>query len=314
MKKVVERLRGMGVPVALNEPLKKHCTWKIGGPADMYLRPTSVQEVARATAFLDEAQVPWMVVGQGSNLLFDDLGFRGAVLEMRSGLSGIEFDGDRVTVGAGTWMPCLARATACAGLSGLEHAVGIPGAVGGVVVMNGGSLRHSLGDVVEWVRFVRGGDVFQIPRDECGFGYRRSVFQNGRDIVVAAGLRLTCRDRREVRREMLDDLRVRRGKFPLKYPNCGSVFSNDPVIHSKWGPPGKVVESCGLKGLRLGNAMVSHKHANFILNLGGATSSDVIGLVQAIRRVVAQVTGDFIPCEVRYVRPEGYVLPLDRIF
>lgn len=315
MREVLHALESMGIPFSLNEPLKNHCTWRIGGPADLFVQPRTDEDVAAAVSAFRRNDVPWLVIGRGSNLLFDDDGFRGAILKIGRSLGGFEIREDRVTVRAGTWAPCLARASASAGLSGLEHAVGIPGNVGGLIAMNGGSLRRSIGDSVEWVRFLdEDGALKVFSPEECGFSYRHSCFQDGRRVVVEIGLRLKRSTPEDVRSEMEDVLKERKRKFPLAYPNCGSVFSNDPDIFSLWGAPGRVIELCGLKGLRLGDAMVSEKHANFIINLGDAGSSDVIGLVRTIRSVVRDSIGRDIPCEVRYVEPEKGIVPLHEIF
>nr|WP_321499255.1 UDP-N-acetylmuramate dehydrogenase [uncultured Dethiosulfovibrio sp.] len=313
MKKTLSRLLEAKVPVVEVESLKDHCTWRIGGPADLFIEPRSVEDIKAAVDILNDGEVPWVVIGRGSNLLFDDQGIRGAVIKLGRSFSQTSFDGEKVKGYAGAWIPSLARRSASLGLSGLEHMVGIPGTLGGVVAMNGGSLRQNIGQVVDWVTYMnRDGEVDRLEGSECGFSYRTSCFQDTSKIVLEAQLSLVPSDGQSVRGEMVKVLRERREKFPLSQPNCGSVFSNDPYIHREWGPPGKVIEMCGLKGLRIGDAQVSHRHANFTVNLGNATSQEVRSLVRTIRHVVHDVTGFYIPCEVRYVSPGGEVMALHK--
>lgn len=262
---------------------------------------------------LNDCAIPWVVIGRGSNLLFDDEGMRGGVIKLGRGFSLVSFEANKVTALSGVWIPALARRSASLGLSGLEHMVGIPGTLGGVVTMNGGSLRQNIGQMIDWVTYMdRDGAVYRIDGADCGFSYRKSCFQDTSNIVLEVCLSLKLSDGESVRRAMGQVLKERRTKFPLSQPNCGSVFSNDPEIHREWGPPGKVVEMCGLKGLRLGDVQVSHKHANFMVNLGSSSSEDVKSLVRTVRRVVHDVTGCEIPCEVRYLSPSGEIIALHK--
>ncbi|NCC95910.1 MAG: UDP-N-acetylmuramate dehydrogenase [Synergistales bacterium] len=313
MKKALSRLLAAEVPVVEGESLKRHCTWRIGGPADLFIEPRSVEEIRLTVEILNERGLPWVVIGRGSNLLFDDQGVRGAVIKLGRAFSQVSFDGETVRGRAGVWIPSLARRSAFLGLSGLEHMVGIPGTLGGVIAMNGGSLRQNIGQVVDWVTYMdREGTVHRLDGSGCGFSYRSSCFQDSSKVVLEAQLSLKRSSSVPVREEMVQVLKERKAKFPLSLPNCGSVFSNDPEIHREWGPPGKVVETCGLKGLRIGDAKVSEKHANFIVNLGEATSVDVMSLIRVVRRVIHDVTGREIPCEVRYVSPSGWVVALHK--
>lgn len=300
--------------VSPGEPLKDHCTWRIGGPADALAEPSSKEEIARLLAFVREEEIPLLVIGRGSNLLFSDKGFRGVVLKLGRRFSALSVKGTRVRAQSGVWVPGLARIVAGAGLSGFEHAAGIPGALGGLIVMNGGSLRRSAGENVRYVDALsRGGEFKRFAPDECGFSYRRSVFQDGGAragwIILGAELGFEPSDRRTVRKACLDALAERRGKFPLRLPNCGSVFTNDPKVYELAGPPGKIVEEAGLKGATVGGAMVSPLHANFIVNLGGASAADALGLISLVRRRVFDRLGVWLDTEVRYASEDGTVIP-----
>lgn len=312
---LTERLRQLPVGALFPmEPLENHCTWRIGGPADALVEPSSPQEVMNLLAFAREEAVPLLVIGRGSNLLFSDGGFRGVVMKLGRRFSALSVEGAGVVAQSGIWVPRLARAVAGAGLSGFEHAAGIPGSLGGLVVMNGGSLRRSVGENIRYVDALSpAGEFRRFARSECGFSYRRSVFQDGRDragwIILGAALDFEPSGRKAVRREHLKVLKERRAKFPLDLPNCGSVFTNDPGVYELAGPPGKIVEEAGMKGTVVGRAMVSPLHANFIVNLGGASASDVLGLISLIRRRVFDRLGVWLESEVRYAGENGTVVP-----
>ncbi len=302
--------------VLQEEPLARHCSWRIGGPADILVQPSSCDQAARVLRFAREEGLPLVVIGRGTNLLFADEGFRGVIMKLGRRFSDFEIDGLTVRARAGLWVPRLVRNLAAAGLSGLEHAAGIPGSVGGLVTMNGGSLRRCVGDrVVDVLAVGYSGEMRIFSREECGFSYRRSVFQDSagvrgdRWVILEARLVLERGRRSEVRAEAVGIMEERRKKFPLRLPNCGSVFTNDPAVYELAGPPGKVVEDTGLKGLTIGGAQVSQHHANFIVNRDGATARDVLSLIGEVRRRVHARIGAWLACEVRYVAPDGTVAP-----
>jgi UDP-N-acetylmuramate dehydrogenase len=306
-------LNHLGIAAAANAPLAAHSTWHIGGPADLLVEPASIGEVCAVVQYARAHGLALLVIGQGSNLLFDDAGLRGIVLKIGTRLASLEVSGRRISAEAGVWVPRLARAAQRAGLAGLEHIIGIPGTVGGLVVMNGGSRRQGIGDNVRRVWVVdREGNPGMLSREECHFGYRSSALQGSGALVVRVELEGLPGDAREIRHEMLADLRERRGKFPRKEPNCGSVFLSTAAMHASVGPPGKIIEEAGLKGTVVGAAEISRRHANFIVNKGGATSRDVLDLIAHIRRVVLERIGFELHCEVRYVDPRGGVFPADR--
>jgi UDP-N-acetylmuramate dehydrogenase len=294
----------------LDAPLASYNSWQIGGPADLLVEPETIDQVARVVSFAHGHDIPLLVIGQGTNLLFDDVGFRGIVLKLGNNLSRVEISGNRIIAEAGAWVPGLARKAMLAGLAGLEHTIGIPGTIGGLVLMNGGSQRKGIGENVRRVWIVdRDGRQLELTREECAFAYRSSALQGRGAVVVKAELECERQEPRQIRRLMLADLRERRSKFPRKQPNCGSVFLSTSEMHASVGPPGKVIEDAGLKGTRIGKAEVSQLHANFIVNLGGATSRDVLSLIAHIRKVVQERIGFDLCCEVRYVSPGGDIIP-----
>jgi UDP-N-acetylmuramate dehydrogenase len=259
-----------------------------------------------------EAGYPVVVMGDGTNLLFSDDGLRGIAMRIGDLMSSVIVDGCEVVAQAGTWVPCLARRVAKEGLSGLEHIVGIPGRLGGLLVMNGGSRRQSIGTTVTSVRTVDPrGRIRKISVNECGFEYRRSRLQELDEVVVEGRFRLKRGQPGVSRRLMLQILRERNRKFPRKEPNCGSVFKTHPDLYSEVGPPGKVIDILGLKGKRVGDAEVSRRHGNFIVNKGAATSADTLRLIEEVRNTVKNEFGHWLECEVRFVRPSGLVTRAD---
>ncbi|MBX3175995.1 MAG: UDP-N-acetylmuramate dehydrogenase [Candidatus Hydrogenedentes bacterium] len=304
----------MGCPCERDVSLRKYASWRVGGPVDWLVHPESVAQLSAVLAACHERGVPILIIGHGTNLLFDDAGFRGVIIRIAENLSAFSIAGNRITAEAGVWVPQIARAAGRAGLAGLEHTIGIPGTLGGLVVMNGGSKRQSVGDCVAWVRVLGpDGSERTLTQSECQFAYRSSLLQRGGQVVAEVGLCCGPGDPAAMRREMLAILRDRNGKFPRKQPNCGSVFVGGGEMFQRFGPPGKVIEDTGLKGMRIGDAKVSEQHANFIVNLGEATSRDTLALIHLIRDRVHERTGLWLQCEVRYVSTAGAVLPASEL-
>lgn len=297
-----------------DEPLCRHNSWQIGGPADLLIEPQSPNQVAAVMALVEKYQLPLVIIGQGTNLLFDDAGVRGVVMKIGSQMAHIDITGNRIVAGAGAWVPQVAREAMRAGLTGLEHCIGIPGTLGGLVMMNGGSHRHGIGEHVVTVTVVdKDATIHQLSAAECQFAYRFSALQKRGAVIVEVELECPPGNLADVRRDMLLDLRERRRKFPRKQPNCGSVFLSTSEMHASVGPPGRIIENAGLKGLRCGAAEVSKQHGNFIVNLGGATSADVLTLIARIRLVIREQLDFDLCCEVRYVSPGGKICPADQV-
>jgi len=307
----LEQLAAMEIDGALlDAPLSSHTSWQIGGPADLLVEPSTNAQVEAVVSFTRRHGLPLLVIGQGTNLLFDDAGLRGVVLKLGHNLSRVDIKGNRIIAEAGAWVPGLARRAMQAGLAGLEHTIGIPGTLGGLVIMNGGSQRRGIGDNIRRVWVVdREGGQQELSCEQCNFSYRHSALQGTGAVVVKAELVCDRSEPKLIRSAMLADLRERRQKFPRKDPNCGSVFLSTSEMHASVGPPGRIIEEAGLKGTRIGQAEVSPRHANFIVNRGGATSKDVLSLIAHIRRVVYARIGFDLCCEVRYVDPAGEIMP-----
>jgi len=309
--KLIEQLVGEDIGLVFrNEPLSHHCTWRIGGPADLLVEPSSETQIREILVFCRAKNIPYIVIGKGSNLLFDDAGLRGIVVKLDKHFSSVSVREDIIVAQSGVFVPKLARLARRHGLSGLEHTVGIPGNLWGLLIMNGGSQRQNIGSCVKHVWGIdTRGKVKVLNNDACFFEYRKSIFQSLKVVITKVELKLKKKCNKAIRQDMLSVLRSRRDKFPRKEPNCGSVFKSDPELYETVGPPGKVIEEIGLKGFTIGDAEISRRHANFIINNGGATSKDVLLLIREIKsRVVKRFPVNLI-CEVIFVDTEGRLTP-----
>jgi UDP-N-acetylmuramate dehydrogenase len=279
------------------EPLALHTTLRIGGPAAWYAEPEEEREVAAALAWAEARGLPWRVIGLGSNLLCPDEGFAGVVLDLRAACAGVRWDGTLLEVGAGVHLAPLVQEAARRGLSGLEGLAGVPGTVGGALAMNAGTAAGEMAAVVRQVRVLApDGRVRTLTAEEMRFGYRSSRLQAEPLVALAAVLQLRPADPEAVRRDLAQKALRRRQTQPLELPNAGSVWRNPPGDFA-----GRLVEAAGCKGLRRGDAQVSPKHANFIVNLGGARAEEVIALMAEVRRRVRQRFGVCLEPELRWL-------------
>lgn len=308
---LVDKLSNLhGDVVSYCVPLSELSYWKIGGIAQCVVEPNSIECLQDALKITSEfPDVAKLIIGDCSNLLFDDEGFNGVLIKIGNELSEITFNGDEVYCEAGAWVPEVAYHCYRRELSGIEHICGIPGRIGGLVYMNGGSQRRGILENVKSVVVLdQEGNKNTVTSDEIVHSYRESPFQGKPLIVAAVTLKLHKDSRSTVRNTMRGILASRRKKFPRKLPNCGSVFLSNPKMYDVVGPPGYAIEKAGLKGVRKGNAQLSSLHANFIVNLGGASSADVLYLIGLARNTVKEQTGFSMDCEVRYIRPNGEMM------
>ena len=257
--------------------------WKIGGNCDFYYEVESIDELIATLELIKKLGKSYVVIGNGTNILFDTSGFENAVIKLGRSFDYLNISGREVEVGASVWVPSLVRKLSKVGMGGLEHCIGIPATLGGLVSMNGGSQRQSISERLVSVKYINGdGKIINWEADPTEFSYRASPFKNNSRVIISCTIRVDEISPNQNRKKLLEILRERRLKFPRKLPNCGSVFMSSPEIYKKKGPPGYIIESLGLKGTKIGNAQISELHANFIVNLGGATSEDVIQLVKLI--------------------------------
>ncbi len=280
--------------IGIGEPLANLTTFKIGGPADFYFEPADTGDLTVLVNLLEENEFPFVMIGNGSNILVSDFGYRGAAINIEGGLSNCEFDGEFVKAGAGLKLAKFVDFCIEKGLHGVEMLAGIPGTLGGAIAMNAGAYGGAISDYLVEIEVIRKGELKKMLREVAVFGYRYSSFQD--DIVVGATFKFpngNISEMKRVRRELL--LRRNEGQS-VELPNAGSIFKN-PVMNSA----GRLIENCGLKGLRIGNAEISQKHANFIVNLGSASAVDVLQLICKVQEKVHAKSGVMLELEVKLV-------------
>jgi UDP-N-acetylmuramate dehydrogenase len=278
------------------EPMSRHTTFRIGGPAALYVVTDSLSDVSNATGILREEEVPYTVAGKGSNLLVADDGYEGAVLVLGRDFKHHAIGDGMLRAGAGTILAFLVQQAFHEGVAGMTWGVGIPGTLGGALAMNAGTREGWIGQIVESVTlFVPGQGLSLVKGSDVEWGYRTSGLA-GRGIIVEGVLRVTEGDPVRIRTEMERNLKARKASQPLGLPSAGSVFIN-PVGDSA----GRLIEAAGCKGMRLGGAAVSTVHANFIVNEGDATAADVAGLIRKIRMTVRDTHGVELKPEIRFL-------------
>jgi UDP-N-acetylmuramate dehydrogenase len=283
--------------IRLNEPLAPYTTWKIGGPADLFVVPATKEKLVICVKLLYLYNIPWLIIGRGSNLLVGDQGFRGVVLKMNETLEHIRFEGTLVYAGAACSFVKLSRLAAKEGLTGLEFAGGIPGSVGGAVYMNAGAHGSDVSHILKQAEvLLQSGELIIMQRADLQYTYRYSLLHHVPGIVTEAVFELNEGDRKEIAGAMAAyrDRRVR--TQPLQQACAGSVFRNPDMDHAA-----RLIEAAGLKGLRVGGAEVSVKHANFIVNIGQATAQDVLTLIDQIQTAIKQEFGIQLVPEVLVV-------------
>lgn len=286
-----------GERVRTRFPLAPLTTFRIGGPAALFLEPESDADLVAVSEAVRESGVPVAILGKGSNVLVADAGFEGLVLRLGRSYRWSARDGDRLTAGGSMPLPALAGVALAHALTGLEFGVAIPASLGGAVRMNAGAHGGELADVLESVDAfgLSEGATHRVPASEAGFSYRRSALAPN-TIVVGATVRLSPGDPSQVRARMDEAREWRRRTQPLAEPNCGSVFTNPPGDHAA-----RLIEEAGGKGRAVGRASVSIKHANFIVAADGATATDVVTLIEEIRDLVAERSGVRLEAEVRII-------------
>lgn len=283
--------------VRLMEPMCRHTSFRTGGPADWFVIPDTPEELAAALAVCKKTDTPWYILGNGTNLLVGDKGIRGAVFSMER-FDRMEVSGTRIRAGAGLLLSRLANGAFKEGLSGLEFAAGIPGSVGGAAVMNAGAYGSEIKNcLVSAAALDPEGRVHTYKAEELSLGYRTSRFLTSGEIVLEAEFSLERGKKEEIQAKMEELSRKRREKQPLEYPSAGSTFKRPEGAYAA-----ALIEQCGLKGFRIGDAMVSEKHSGFLINAGNATCREVLELAAHVQRVVKEQTGFTLEREVQLLR------------
>lgn len=281
-----------------DEPMSRHTTFRIGGPADLFVVVNTDEALCAILKEASRLALPVMTMGKGSNLLVGDGGIRGCVVSLAGDFENIHLrNGNEVVAGAGTSLAGLCNFAKKWQLSGLEFAWGIPGSVGGAAFMNAGAYGGEMKDIVRTVVYVGAdGEKHSVEREGLHYSYRHSVFMDEGGVLCSVAFQLRPGNTDQIAALMEDYYNRRKTKQPLKKPSAGSIFKR-PEGHFA----GTLIEQCGLKGCTIGGAMVSEKHAGFIVNRGGATCEDVLRLIEHIQQVVAQQTGVHLECEVKAV-------------
>lgn len=284
-----------GIEYLKNEEMKKHTSFKIGGACDLFICVNDMSQLKKVIDVSKEESVPYMIIGNGSNLLVHDEGIDGAVIRLRGKFLNItKTDDTHIRAGAGAKLADLCIFAKNNSLSGLEFAYGIPGSVGGAVFMNAGAYGGETKDVIVSVTYLRDdGEICTYTKDELELSYRTSVFKKTGEIILFADYELDLGNTDDITEKMSDIMNRRKTKQPLEYPSAGSVFKRPQGQFA-----GTLIQQCGLKGKSIGGAAVSEKHAGFIINTGGATCSDVLALVKLVQDTVKENTGFFLEREI----------------
>ncbi len=297
MEQVLKLLGNILKPhqILVRVPMKEHTSMHVGGMAEFLLLPSSVQEIRQAAQALASAHISYLVMGNGTNLIFPDEGYPGVIIKLSDNFSQITVQGDEITAQAGASLAAVANAAWKNSLTGLEFASGIPGTTGGAVVMNAGAYDGEMKDVViQTVSLNMDGELTTLSGEEHDFSYRKSCFQKSNAVVLEIKMKLQKGNADQIKEKMQSLNARRREKQPLNMPSAGSVFKRPPGSYA-----GKLIEEAGLRGFRIGGAQVSEKHCGFIVNTGDATAADIIALIQWVKDKVFQTSGVMLEEEVK---------------
>lgn len=283
--------------VLCDEPMHRHTTFRVGGPADYFVTPESEMQIQETVRFLKKEQIPHYILGNGSNLLVGDKGYRGVMLQIYRKLDEVHTDGKKIDAQAGISLAKLAAAAQRAGLTGLEFASGIPGTLGGAVMMNAGAYGGEMKQVLVSVRAMTPeGEIRELPAEELELGYRTSIFAKNGGIILSAVMQLEQGEQEQIQAYM-DELKARRiEKQPLEYPSAGSTFKRPEGYFA-----GKLIEDAGLRGFSVGGAQVSEKHCGFVINRGTASAAEIVSLMDAVADKVERQTGVRLEPEVKRI-------------
>ena len=286
--------------ILIDEPMSRHTTFRVGGPADFFVTPKAKEEVRDVIRICKEAGMPYYIIGNGSNLLVSDAGYRGVIVQICKEMNEVKVEGDLVKAQAGALLSGIAAKALAAELTGFEFASGIPGTIGGACVMNAGAYGGEMKDVLESVTVLTGeGEIIELSRNELELGYRTSVIAKKGYIVLGAVLKLERGDGEKIKTYM-DELKEKRvTKQPLEYPSAGSTFKRPEGYFA-----GKLIEDAGLRGFQVGGAQVSEKHCGFVINRNHATAADIMELMRQVQIRVKENSGVDLEPEVKRLGDE----------
>ena len=304
MEQLKQQLQAAGIPYKENEPLSAHCTFRIGGLADLFVMPRDEDQLCQAVQFCKQAEIRYYLLGNGSNILFEDAGYRGAVIDVSAEAEGMGLSiyqnasGDLISAPAGLKLSELCNFALKHGYTGLEFAYGIPGTVGGAVYMNAGAYGGEMKDVLKRVSYrTPEGEILEADAKDLDLSYRHSIFEENGCCILGANFRLEKGDPEAIRARMNELMQKRIDKQPLDKPSAGSTFKRPAGAFAA-----ALIDQCGLRGYRHGGAAVSEKHCGFVVNLGDATCADVLALCEEVRAIVKEKTGYDLEKEIRVVK------------
>lgn len=293
----IKMLAHIAKNVMFDEEMSRHTTFRIGGKADAFVSAGNEDEIINVISFCKDNGIPYMIMGNGSNMLISDKGIRGVVISVGKDMDKYRIEDEKVYAQAGILMSVLAKKILESNLSGFEFASGIPGTLGGGIYMNAGAYGGEMKDIIESVTFIdRDGKIKTETNDKLDFGYRHSMFEEGGYIILSCVLKLKKGSYDDIKALMLDYNQRRSDKQPLSQPSAGSTFKRPEGYFA-----GKLIQDAGLMGHRIGGAMVSEKHAGFVVNAGGATAEDVLQLIEYIQKTVYEKFGVRLEPEVRLI-------------
>ncbi len=282
--------------VLFNEPMKKHTTFKIGGNADVFITPKSADEIKKTVSLCKEFNVPYYIIGNGSNILVGDKGFRGVIVQIFKNLSGVNICDNTIKAQSGAFLSAVSKMAFENKLSGLEFASGIPGTVGGGICMNAGAYGGEIKDVVRKVTVLKDNKIVEISKDEACFEYRNSRILKENMIVIEAEIVLEKGNADEIKEKMITFNKLRNEKQPLNFPSAGSTFKRPKGYFA-----GKLIMDSGLSGYSVGGACISEKHCGFVINKQDATAKDVITLIENVKNIVNDKFGVILEPEIRFI-------------
>ena len=281
--------------IKIDEPMKKHISFRVGGPADILVKPNTEEELSALVKLIKKENIPYLIIGNGSNLLVKDGGIRGVVIELSDNFNNFEIHGNLINVQSGALLSIVGKAALREELKGFEFASGIPGTLGGALAMNAGAYGGEMKHIVKSVRLMdMDGNIHELTNEEMEFDYRKSILSRENYIVLSAVIELEKGNYDEIKEKMADFTQRRVTKQPLSLPSSGSTFKRPPGHFA-----GKLIEDSGLRGLTLRGAQVSEKHCGFVVNLGNATAKDLLDLMYVVKSTVNAKYGVMLEEEVK---------------
>ena len=283
--------------IKLDEPMKKHISFKVGGPADILVKPKTEEEIKNIIKFIREENIPYEIIGNGSNLLVRDGGIRGVVIEISNNFNDFKIEGNKVSIQAGAILSVIGKAVMREGLTGFEFAAGIPGTLGGAIAMNAGAYGSEMKDIVTSVRLLDiEGNIVEYTNEQMKFEYRRSLLTDVEFIVLSVNIELKEGNQDDIKNKMKEFTQSRVTNQPLNLPSAGSTFKRPEGYIAA-----KLIDESGLKGLTLRGAQVSSKHAGFVVNIGDATALDILHLMHIVRTIVKTKYGVDLEAELKII-------------